>query len=125
MGNKIITYKYKDGDGNLGYHFHCPGCGENHGVCTEGEGVPIWEFNGNEEFPTFRPSIKVTFDHLSEEAMQQNIDFYKVHGRYLTHKELPYDVREICHSWVTNGNIEFLSDCTHHLKGQTVELNDF
>jgi hypothetical protein len=28
----------------------------------------------------------------------------------------------VCHSWVTNGRIQFLSDCTHSLKDQTVEL---
>jgi hypothetical protein len=27
-----------------------------------------------------------------------------------------------CHSFVKNGMIEFLSDCWHHLAGQTVEL---
>ncbi len=27
-----------------------------------------------------------------------------------------------CHSYITNGNIQFLSDCTHHLAGQTVPL---
>lgn len=28
----------------------------------------------------------------------------------------------ICHSFVRNGKIEFLSDCTHELAGKTVEL---
>jgi hypothetical protein len=27
-----------------------------------------------------------------------------------------------CHSFITDGKIEFLSDCTHSLAGQTVEL---
>ena len=30
-----------------------------------------------------------------------------------------------CHSFVREGRIEFLSDCTHALAGQTVELPDF
>jgi len=30
----------------------------------------------------------------------------------------------ICHSFITDGKIQFLSDCTHHLAGQTVDLND-
>jgi len=29
-----------------------------------------------------------------------------------------------CHSFVRDGRIEFLSDCTHALKGQTVDLPD-
>ena len=28
----------------------------------------------------------------------------------------------VCHSFVTDGNIQFLSDCTHSLAGQTVPL---
>jgi len=123
MGKKIS--RYKDGNGNIGYHFHCPGCKENHGVFIKGTGVPVWGFNGNEEKPTFTPSVLVRFDHLSEMATQRNQEFYKIHKRFMTIKELPYDVNEICHSFVTNGMIQFLSDCTHHLKGQAVELGDF
>lgn len=32
---------------------------------------------------------------------------------------------EVCHSFVRNGVIEFLSDCTHALKGQHVPLPDW
>ena len=28
----------------------------------------------------------------------------------------------VCHSFITDGRIQFLGDCTHELKGQTVEL---
>lgn len=28
----------------------------------------------------------------------------------------------VCHSFVTDGKIAFLGDCTHHLSGQTVDL---
>lgn len=31
----------------------------------------------------------------------------------------------ICHSFITNGNIQYLDDCTHFLKGQTVTLPDY
>lgn len=31
----------------------------------------------------------------------------------------------ICHSFVNNGMIQFLSDCTHELAGQTVEIPDW
>lgn len=27
-----------------------------------------------------------------------------------------------CHSWITNGRIRFLYDCTHRLAGKTVDL---
>ncbi|WP_080839959.1 DUF6527 family protein [Cohnella massiliensis] len=56
-----------------------------------------WQFNGNVEAPTFSPSIKVEV------------------GRYP-------DPPDICHSFVRDGKIQYLNDCTHELKGQTVEL---
>lgn len=31
---------------------------------------------------------------------------------------------KVCHSFVRNGKIEYLNDCTHELAGQTVELLD-
>ena len=31
----------------------------------------------------------------------------------------------ICHHFVTEGKIQFCGDCTHALRGQTVELPDF
>jgi hypothetical protein len=30
-----------------------------------------------------------------------------------------------CHSFVTDGKIQFLPDCYHSLKGQTVELPEW
>ena len=33
-----------------------------------------------------------------------------------------HDGAKRCHSFVRNGRIEFLSDCTHELAGQTAEL---
>jgi hypothetical protein len=29
--------------------------------------------------------------------------------------------KDVCHSFVRDGQIQFLGDCTHALKGQTVE----
>ena len=31
----------------------------------------------------------------------------------------------VCHSFVTDGRIQFLGDCTHSLAGQTVDLPEF
>ncbi len=36
----------------------------------------------------------------------------------------PLKEKRVCHSWVTDGKIQFLNDCTHRLKGQTVDLPD-
>lgn len=31
----------------------------------------------------------------------------------------------VCHSFITDGKIQFLKDCTHALAGETVDLPDF
>jgi hypothetical protein len=37
----------------------------------------------------------------------------------------PPEKDEICHSFVTAGHIQFLSDCTHEMAGQTVEIPEW
>lgn len=86
--------------GNPGmYAFYCPGCRTGHIVWTEkpNKGGHIWSFNGDIEKPTFRPSLLVQHDN-------------------------PVIV---CHSFVTDGKIQYLNDCTHNLKGQTVDMKPF
>jgi hypothetical protein len=34
-------------------------------------------------------------------------------------------VPKICHSFITDGRIQFLGDCTHRLAGQTVPIPDW
>lgn len=58
-----------------------------------------WTFNQNYEKPTFSPSVLWNPKHLNPN-------------------------KHICHSFVRDGKIQFLSDCTHELAGQTVELPD-
>jgi hypothetical protein len=86
------------GDGFL--MFDCPGCGTPHAVRVEGERSPKWEWNGSLESPTFSPSILVRWDFG------------------------PSREPKVCHSFVRDGRIEFLSDCTHPLAGQTVALSE-
>lgn len=82
------------------YIFQCPGCGYAHKINTvkRDDGWPVWGFNHNLESPTVTPSILVTYDH------GENYE------------------KKVCHSFVKDGKIQFLSDCTHKLAGQTVEL---
>lgn len=88
-----------------GVNFFCPGCDEFHSIWTEGNG-PKWGFNGDYVKPTFTPSIKVTWP-ANPNAKEE-------------FKE--WRTERICHSFVTDGRIQFLGDCTHALAGQTVEL---
>ena len=93
-----------DQSGNLsGYIVFCPGCECGHLFHTvpwkgnaAGTPGPVWTFNGNTERPTFSPSM-------------------------LVNKSTP---ERRCHSYVRDGQIQFLNDCYHALKGTTVELPD-
>jgi len=55
-----------------------------------------WTWNGDTDKPTLRPSV-----------LTQN-----------------HDTTFRCHSWVNDGQAKFLSDCTHKMVNQTVDLLD-
>jgi hypothetical protein len=55
-----------------------------------------WTFNGDVNKPTFSPSLLCRW---AENGVQK-----------------------VCHSFVKDGNIQFLGDCTHELANKTVEI---
>jgi hypothetical protein len=78
------------------YIFVCPGCnGGSHGVTVKG-GPPCWTWNGDVNKPTVSPSLLINYSN-----------------------------GQICHFFIRDGKIEYLGDCTHELKGQTVEIPDW
>lgn len=83
--------------------FWCPGCEQVHQV-NDGPGHgPTWEWNGDADRPTFRPSLLVRYEGWDGDT----------------------PVREVCHSFITEGQIQFLGDCTHKMAGQTVPIPDW
>lgn len=76
--------------------FECPGCKHLHVVK-----IDQWTWNNNLELPTITPSILVSWD-------------WRTRGK----------IEPYCHSFVTDGKIQFLGDCKHELVGQTVDLPD-
>lgn len=79
--------------------FYCPGCEYHHGFnVIQGRGYPVWTYNNDPNKPTIRASLLIRSGNAAGPT--------------------------VCHSFITDGKIEFLSDCTHHLAGQTVELPD-
>lgn len=95
--------------------FWCPGCGESHMIRVEGESPGCWGYNGNPDAPTFSPSILVTG---SQKLTDEQWAFIDGGGKI-------EPVRSVCHSFVVDGQIQFLGDCTHALASQTVPLPDF
>ena len=104
-----------------GLMFRCPGCNEGHKV-TVGEGPgPRWGYNGNPDAPTFTPSVLIKSGHYCEG--QQGNDCWCTFEERIGRKS-PFSCF-VCHSFVTDGRIQFLADCTHELAGQTVDLPAF
>ena len=88
----------KEGYINSDYIFYCNGCKCHHGVWTTNKNGnnAIWQFNNDLNKPTVSPSILVHW-------VNKGKDF-------------------ICHSFINNGNIQYLGDCTHELRNTTIEL---
>ncbi len=100
--SKVHPIQMSHKDVIAGYLFHCPGCGEDHMFTTNIEARPqgVWSFNGDLDKPTFSPSLLVNGSKYKEDLVR-------------------------CHSFVTDGEIQFLSDCDHGLAGRTVELPEW
>lgn len=74
-------------------YWHCPGCEETHRVWVDAGG---WSWDGSLDRPSISPSVLVRFTRC--------------------------DVPQVCHSFVREGVVEFLGDCTHALAGQSVPM---
>lgn len=106
--------------------FQCPGCGENHAVTVTPAGGPCWGWNGDADAPTFTPSILVRCVRIDggDAEIERILDTYQLpedREAMLADKR----INVVCHSFVTDGRIAFLTDCTHSLAGQTVDLPDW
>lgn len=106
VSSKLRTWKNR-GNGDEGLTFFCPGCNKPHTIKTIGDGS--WGWNGNADRPTFTPSVLATWP--------ANPDASEEFKEWRTERR--------CHSFVTDGLIQFLGDSTHELAGQTVELADW
>lgn len=93
---KIKKAEYIGSDGKKHHHdqylYMCSGCKYEHAFALKIEGGNH-QFNMDLNNPTVSPSLVQGF----------------VPGK-------------MCHSFIRDGKIQFLSDCWHELRGQTVEL---
>jgi hypothetical protein len=119
MANKISRRVLGD---SVEVHFLCPGCGNTHWLPVDGSAPqrPKWQWNGDYEKPTLSPSILYRSGHyIPQHASAECWCTYNAE-----HPDEKGPECVICHSFVRDGRIEFLSDCTHALAGQTVDLPD-
>lgn len=102
--------------------FECPGCKTSHGIRVGHQisGGNVWGWNGDMVKPTFSPSILVCTTAFTEKGEQE----YKAWAEAgYPNGRGPFESKPvICHSFVREGRIQFLHDCTHGLAGLTVDL---
>lgn len=78
------------------YAFICPGCNTPHWIRVGGQ-RPLWQWNNDINRPTVSPALLV----------------------------FPNNQHLRCHSFITDGEMIFLGDCWHDLKGQTVAIPEW
>lgn len=103
---KIKRYTSVEGGYNGELAIMCPGCKCKHWIFdkeTKGQSK-CWEFNGDFDRPTISPSLLVWNYGQNPATGKYDIEINR------------------CHSFIRNGQIQFLNDCDHALAGTTVEL---
>lgn len=93
--------------------FYCPACKQNH-MINSGWNIDI-------ENKTVSPSVLVKFINSSDEwGKDENGDyiFIEIDGV----KRTKGYKNTICHSFIRNGKIQYLNDCTHELAGKTIDM---
>lgn len=96
-----VAHPIVQGNRLIGYAIECPACKNGHLFYTE---IPNprngakWVMTGTLESPTFSPSIVVTCDSCNN------------------------GLKQVCHSFVEDGHIRYLDDCTHEFRGKRVRL---
>lgn len=108
----IASERYRDGV-LVCVTVWCEGCGHSHTfpvhldyykgstLYPEGKHRPMWAYNGVAAKPTFTPSLR----------------------QYYTHPETKAE-RTTCHIIITDGMVQFCSDCPHQYAGQARPLVD-
>lgn len=107
-----------------GLVFWCPGCKQSHRIQHGAGQGPRWGWNGSVDKPTFTPSVLVTGTDFTEKG---EADYEAWHAAGCPdRKGEPFESAPmVCHSFITDGRIQFLGDCTHELASQTVNLPPF
>lgn len=90
----------------------CPGCNDAHRVIVESpDGGPAWGWNGDVARPTFTPSLLV-----------RGVQWAPEYGFHKPTHHVEPGQPIVCHSFISDGQWQFLGDCTHTLAGQTVPV---
>lgn len=116
-----ISSKLRSVEGG-GLTYWCQGCKTRH-MIRHGDGPgERWGWNGDVEKPTFSPSVLTTNGHYLDTHVT-GARCWCVYNVEHPEQEHPFTCQR-CHTFIRNGMVEFLSDCSHELAGQTLPLPD-
>jgi hypothetical protein len=87
------------------YYFFCPGCAEYHSVSTTRPNAngTVFRISGTLQLPTVTPMINRSIEKFNSSKHANN-------------------PAHVCNSFIVEGKIRFLENCTHALAGRQVDL---
>lgn len=103
MPNPIVRAQEVNDHGRIymQHMYWCPGCDMLHAVSINPGKNSMnagWDFSGTLEKPTYAPSQLTKWTYG------------------------PENIQKVCHTFIREGQIQFLNDSTHALAGKTVPL---
>lgn len=112
LGPKLRRVGAREGYTAGGLAHWCPACESMHAFALDGPNAngARWTWDGNVAAPSFAPSMHIKWGKHADPAFDDSRDPARLSG--------------VCHYFLKGGQIQFLGDCTHALKGQTVPLPD-
>lgn len=108
VGTKMRRIGSADGHTAGGLAHWCPACEEMHAFAIDGKNYngAQWTWDGNVEYPTFTPSMNIRTDP------RPTVPVGRPDAGWI----------DVCHYFLRAGVIEYLGDCTHAMKWQSVPL---
>lgn len=106
LGTKLRRAGRPEGYTANGLAHWCPACREMHQYALDGPNSSgaRWTWDGNVERPTFNPSMNIRTNPVGDPHYQWQA------------------MSSTCHYFLHNGQIQYLSDCTHALAGRTIDM---
>lgn len=119
ISSKLRKWEHEDQEGLT---YWCQGCKSHHQIRTKGP--TTWGWNGDAERPTFTPSVLVTGRDFTPKGWA-DYEAWLANGCPTLRADQSFESKDLrCHTFITDGMVQFLGDCTHELAGQTLPLPD-
>jgi Family of unknown function (DUF6527) len=113
----MLTPKWKQISSNR-VGFYCPGCDDIHMIDTD-----RWAFTFKNDKGTISPSVLVKSGHFADHFKAEDNCWCKYYAEHP--KEEPVYKCGVCHLFLVDDVISYLTDSTHAYAGKVIPLPDF